>query len=249
MMHYYQHHIGDFIRDTARLDNDHCMTYLRMIWMYYDAEAPLVDDVSVLSIRLGANKEVIASLLASFFKKTDGGWLHDRCERELASFKKMSDGGKLGAAKRWGSGGNKVAIAPPSPPQCDPNANQEPRTNNQETPTSPSGFEEFWKAYPKKKGKGAAEKEWKKAKINGSFPKVIAAVESQKNSHDWRKDGGQFIPYPATWISRRQWEDELDLCANPASANQAPKNGDIRNHPQHGSKERFIEGTGWVLTA
>lgn len=75
---------------------------------------------------------------------------------------------------------------------------------------SPSlaGFEEFWSAYPKKKGKGDAEKAWKRNRINGSLSKVLAAIESQKQSKDWQKDDGQFIPFPATWLNRRQWEDE-----------------------------------------
>jgi hypothetical protein len=69
------------------------------------------------------------------------------------------------------------------------------------------GFDDFWNAYPKKVGKGAAEKAWTKAGINGSLQTVMQAVAKQKQSDQWRKDAGQYIPNPATWINQRRWED------------------------------------------
>jgi hypothetical protein len=68
-------------------------------------------------------------------------------------------------------------------------------------------FDVFWKAYPKKVGKGAAETSWARAKINGEFDSVLAALELQKQSDQWRKDDGQFIPNPATWLNQKRWED------------------------------------------
>lgn len=57
----------------------------------------------------------------------------------------------------------------------------------------------------------AAEKAWQKAKINGHTDDVIAAVEAQKQSEQWRKERGQFIPNPATWITQGRWLDELGV--------------------------------------
>lgn len=37
---------------------------------------------------------------------------------------------------------------------------------------------------------------------------MAAALERQKRSRDWTKEGGQFVPYPATWLNQRRWEDE-----------------------------------------
>lgn len=78
---------------------------------------------------------------------------------------------------------------------------------------SPSGFADFWSAYPKKVGKGAAEKAWDKAKADLSL--VLAAIKTQASSDQWRKDGGQFIPNPATWITQRRWEDGATVTAEP----------------------------------
>lgn len=72
-----------------------------------------------------------------------------------------------------------------------------------------SGFDLFWMSYPKKKSKGQAEKAWSKINPkNGLVEKMLAKIESLRLSKDWIKDGGQFIPYPATWLNAKGWEDE-----------------------------------------
>ena len=30
-----------------------------------------------------------------------------------------------------------------------------------------------------------------------------------KRLDQWKKDSGRFVPYPATWLNNRRWEDEL----------------------------------------
>lgn len=83
-----------------------------------------------------------------------------------------------------------------------------PREEKSKPPISPDGgFDRFWTAYPKKVGKGAAEKAFLRARLNGHLPEVLKAIESQKHSEQWQKDGGQFIPNPATWLNQRRWED------------------------------------------
>ncbi|HOG17671.1 MAG TPA: replication protein [Syntrophales bacterium] len=70
-------------------------------------------------------------------------------------------------------------------------------------------FEAFWTAYPKKKSKGQAEKAFFRTNPDEQLAAVMmAAIERAKTSEEWLKDGGQFIPYPATWLNARGWEDE-----------------------------------------
>ena len=70
-------------------------------------------------------------------------------------------------------------------------------------------FDTFWKSYPKKKSKGQAENKWKTIKLNDDlFSSIIIGLESAKLSEDWTKDNGQYIPYPATWLNAKGWEDE-----------------------------------------
>ena len=56
-----------------------------------------------------------------------------------------------------------------------------------------------------------AIKAWKK--INPSpelVKKIVNSVEIQSHSEQWRRDNGRFIPYPATWLNNRRWEDEVE---------------------------------------
>jgi len=70
-----------------------------------------------------------------------------------------------------------------------------------------SDFEAFWKAYPRKTGKGYCQEIWKRKK----FPAIEIILESlQKSiaSADWQKEGGKFIPNPSTWLNQGRWDDE-----------------------------------------
>jgi len=67
-------------------------------------------------------------------------------------------------------------------------------------------FEKFWIAYPKKKAKDAALKAWKKTKP--SLDEILQALSWQKISIEWKKDNGQFIPYPASYLNAGAWKDE-----------------------------------------
>ncbi|HJX17175.1 MAG TPA: helix-turn-helix domain-containing protein [Acidiferrobacterales bacterium] len=70
-------------------------------------------------------------------------------------------------------------------------------------------FERFWTTYPKKRNKGDAMKAWRALKPGEELvTAILAAVERAKASVQWRKDEGQFIPYPASWLRARGWEDE-----------------------------------------
>jgi hypothetical protein len=75
-----------------------------------------------------------------------------------------------------------------------------------------SDFDAFWKAYPKKIGKGYCGEIWKRKNL--SLDLVLPALKNAIASRDWQKDGGQFIPNPSTWLNQGRWEDEgLDYSA------------------------------------
>ncbi|RXT72271.1 phage replication protein [Pseudomonas syringae] len=83
------------------------------------------------------------------------------------------------------------------------------------SPPSDDLFPKFWKLYPNKKGKAAAEKAWKKLKVTDDLFTLIAhGLAKQCASMAWTKDGGQFIPHPATWLNGKRWEDEVQPASN-----------------------------------
>ncbi len=72
-----------------------------------------------------------------------------------------------------------------------------------------NSFDIFWSAYPKKKSRGQAEKTFTKINPNEQLLSIIlTAIEKARKSATWAKEKGQFIPYPATWLNARGWEDE-----------------------------------------
>ena len=103
-MHYYQHHIGDFIKATARLSDSQTMAYLRLLWMYYDSEKPLKPDTKILAFQIGASQEDTQLLLDSYFVLCDNGWHQTRCDKEIEEYRsllsKKSNAGKASAEQR-----------------------------------------------------------------------------------------------------------------------------------------------------
>lgn len=71
------------------------------------------------------------------------------------------------------------------------------------------GFDEFWKRYPKKVAKKYALNAWKKIKGDTLVEDIYNSLDKFKQSPAWQKDGGQFIPHPATWLNGHRWEDDL----------------------------------------
>jgi len=115
-----------------------------------------------------------------------------------------------------GAGGN--------PPRAGDNpgggAGAAPRTSHLSEPVnepkpmgkqdSLEGFDQFWKLYPKKKGRKDAAKAWEKLKPDKIQRAVlIASLAKHCVSADWTKDGGRYVPNPATWLNGERWEDVL----------------------------------------
>lgn len=70
-------------------------------------------------------------------------------------------------------------------------------------------FLTFWNVYPRKVAKGQARKVWEKLNPDSTLQsQILKALEWQQQQPDWSKDGGKFIPHPATWLNGRRWEDE-----------------------------------------
>ena len=82
-------------------------------------------------------------------------------------------------------------------------------TVGSETPIAThEGFARFWSAYPKKAAKPAAIKAFKAQKVNGEIGNILDDIARKAASDDWTKDGGKYVPNPATYLNQRRWEDE-----------------------------------------
>jgi uncharacterized protein YdaU (DUF1376 family) len=232
-MHYYQHHIGDFIKDTSFLTNEEVGIYLKLLWIYYDSEKPLPNSLFELLMKVNARDQMDAlkGILEMFFTLEGDEWHHTRCDNEIEHYHRQletaSKAGKASAAKRALNKSSTTVQQESNDRSTDvqPTNNQQPRTKNQKPSLSPAPavlderFERFWKAYPKKTGKDAAMVSFKKRKPDDKLlNEMVFALGQQKKSPEWLKDNGQFIPNPATWLNQGRWKDEgldLDKPANP----------------------------------
>ena len=76
-------------------------------------------------------------------------------------------------------------------------------------------FDRFWPEYPKKVAKADAIKAFtkiirKQPDVDKFMETLLASLEWWKGQRQWTKDKGKFIPNPATWLNKGNWEDIKD---------------------------------------
>lgn len=85
-------------------------------------------------------------------------------------------------------------------------------------------FNQFWYEYPKKKAKIEAIKAWAKLKPDEElFDAIMFGLRKARASWEWKKEGGRFIPHPATFLNQGRWEDEY------VPAEQKPSRRDLQS--------------------
>lgn len=107
-MNYYPHHIGDFNSATRHLTRIERSVYRDLIELYYDTEAPLVQSIDRLCRLVVAHSDeertAVEQVLNEFFTESEQGWVHARCEQEIAKYQgnkvAKSAAGKASAAAR-----------------------------------------------------------------------------------------------------------------------------------------------------
>lgn len=69
-------------------------------------------------------------------------------------------------------------------------------------------FNRWWEQYPRKVAKKDAQKAWKAMSV-ADRRSALAALDSHISYWDAAGRGSETIPYPATWLRRESWHDEL----------------------------------------
>jgi hypothetical protein len=106
-------------------------------------------------------------------------------------------------------------------PNTNPNPNPNPSPWRKESAKTDSiDFDVFWEAYPRKESKPAAKKAFDKIHPDEQLmQKIITSIRAWKESAQWKENGGQFIPYPASWLNQQKWND-VPTAQTPAPAKQ-----------------------------
>lgn len=120
-----------------------------------------------------------------------------------------------------------------------------------EEPQDPDGFERFWELYPRKEGKKAARKAWDRLKVGPVLMgQIMQSLHKQKTSDQWTRDGGQFIPHPATWLNGERWKDETVVPARASPVRAVPAqlyHQRDYNGEQEDAMRRMITGAGLAM--
>ena len=102
-MHYYEFNIGDYMRDTAHLDEMEDLAYRRMLDLYYLKESPLPKSIPEIAklIRMRTHSESIANVLQEYFTLTESGYVNAKANDTLIRIYDKSEKAKKSAEKRW----------------------------------------------------------------------------------------------------------------------------------------------------
>jgi hypothetical protein len=94
-------------------------------------------------------------------------------------------------------------------PLTTPTIRTNERTNETNDLAHPDGFAEFWAGYPRKVGKGQAEKAYRKAIKSGADPKDLLAARDKYRGHcESNHTESKYIKHGSTFMS--EWRDWLD---------------------------------------
>lgn len=153
---------------------------------------------------------------AAVFSRDPSGALFSR---KMVRDSKKSQEQADKAAKRWGgnadgnASGNASGIAEShaeTMPQIPiPYPHPELKERDKESlSTRDADFQRFWAAYPKKTAKPKAAKAFAQAMKRTDIRAMLAGLDRAKASDQWRRDGGKYIPHPASWLNQDRWADD-----------------------------------------
>ena len=216
----FQFYPSDFIAGTLDFSLEQRGAYLVLLcWSWEHGVVP--KNPRQLANILGLSRYKLAALLPVVLKKfykSDGGYRNARMEAiraEQARYRQSQAAkGRASAQQRFNRGLTAVPTAVSTGGQPSDlrtpisdlqSLDQERKPSRASARATDPAFAEFWTAYPRKTGKGAALRAWAKAKPN--LPAVLSALTWQCQQPQWTKDAGQFIPHPATWLNQGRWDD------------------------------------------
>ena len=235
-MIWHKRYSGDYQRDTGHLSLCEHGAYAVLLDAFYSTEKPILVDGAYRVARAFEKHEraAVDSVLQQFWKRTPDGWVNRRALAEIAKANAKSESARSAAQSRYERDANAPANAERTQSErtcVDPaNAEQRARVSDvrrqtsvpdpdqskikpidrqrvDRRPAADTEFDAFWSAYPRKIGKGAARKAWARAADRPHVAAMIANIRAHVDSDQWQREGGQFVPHPATWLNQKRWAD------------------------------------------
>jgi len=193
-----------------------------------------ISDRDLMKIVGTSNLKEVRKLLgelrdAGVFSETSDGVIYCRkMVRDHATSQKNRANGRLGGNPNLKTVDE--AVNPPSQPPAPKEVNAPVKAESEsesesesETPVVPSppeppppeprparsapldsGFDAFWKLYPRKtEGPGACRKPWDKARKEATAEEIIAGLRRYPFNRE-------FLPMAATWLNQKRWLTQAD---------------------------------------
>ena len=82
------------------------------------------------------------------------------------------------------------------------------------------GFTEFWKLYPRKVGKGGAERAWKVAIKKASKETILDGLATYQAIRAGEDE--TYTAHPTTWLNQERWADEMTNPETPQPETPQP---------------------------
>ena len=214
--------VGDYLssRKVRMMTPAERGVYTHLLFQIWQ-DGPIQDDERTLVLLADCERSDFRkcwpAVSEMFVKGADGLLRNEKLEEVRESALRL----KQNRSKAGSKGGSKTQAKPKQESTSRPDQtiplHSVPNQTKTEPPISPkgddTGFEEFWKAYPKgrKVGKQAAIRAWKKIKPSQSLTdRIVKAITEQAaNGHFQGSRGEDFIPLPATWLNQGRWDDEI----------------------------------------
>jgi uncharacterized protein YdaU (DUF1376 family)/ribosomal protein S27AE len=199
--------------------------YWMLVEMLFEHGGEITRDYDLLSYELRSEKDIIRAVCEDFelfYTNIEGKLRSFSVDRRINERLDRSQKALQSASRRWGNANasKNDANAMRTHNEADTNASKndaikerkgkerkEKEINNLLSDKS-DGFVSFWQAYPRKVGRAAALKSWKKG--TPPLDKCLLTLSWQCKSEQWTKEGGQYIPLPATWLNQARWQDIPD---------------------------------------
>lgn len=193
-MNYYPFHVGDYLRDTAHLDAMEDLTYRRLLDMYYLSESPISLETDSVSRRLRLGSQLVILILKEFFQETEQGWIHRRCDVEIASYRARSDRARVNG-QAGGRPKKTQSVSSGLAKQTQRQANQNHNQNQN-------------KEEKKSKASTIPDDEWMNELTNNSAYNGINITAEFQRAHQWcLKNNRQ--------NTRRFFQNWLSKCEKP----------------------------------
>jgi uncharacterized protein YdaU (DUF1376 family) len=230
-----------YIADTQHLTNEEHGIYLRLLMFAWRTKScSLQNDDRRLATMVGVTPNKWAKLkpiIMEFWTLVDDAWVQKKLTSQRAfvekSRKQKSNAGKASAKAKSLKSNKPVSTAEPTAePTVNATARQQSititktkeRDKSLSTPIPPEGdlqgeFVRFWEYYPRKVGKGAAEKAFIKARKNTSLAEIAMPLKAFKAATAGTEISK--IPHPSTWLNQSRWLDDQSHANNGHTTSEA----------------------------